>query len=107
MNKYAIPELDIEAAAKAIEADFGEALPDIRQALAEAKAGIVGRTHTPEQIMARRGRPVGSSKQPVTLRVDSSALTLLRSTGKGWQTRASEALSQYAMQYDVRGAVAA
>ncbi len=49
--------IDIEKVAKAIEADAGEALPDLRQSLAEAKAGLHARVHTPEQITARRGRP--------------------------------------------------
>ena len=44
-------------------------------ALAEAKAGLAGRVHTPEQIAARRrGRPAGSvaavTKEPVKLRLD-------------------------------------
>jgi len=50
-----IKNFDIEAVAKAIEADAGEGLPDLRQALKEAKAGI-GRITTPEQILARQAR---------------------------------------------------
>jgi uncharacterized protein (DUF4415 family) len=65
----------------------------------QAVRGEFSAVHTPEMILARqRGRPVGSTKQPVTLRVDSGALARLRASGKGWQTRASEALSQYAMR---------
>ncbi len=52
-----IKRIDIDKVAKAIEADAGEALPDLRQSLAEAKAGLHARVHTPEQIAARRGRP--------------------------------------------------
>lgn len=47
--------IDIEAVAKAIEADAGEVLPDLRQALKEAKAGA-GRVTTPEQILVRQAR---------------------------------------------------
>lgn len=47
---------DIEKMAQAIEADMGEALPDIRQALAEVKAGAAGRVTTPEQILVRQAR---------------------------------------------------
>lgn len=47
MHEYAIPDLDVESVAKAIEADFGESLPDIRQALIQAKNGMVGRVTTP------------------------------------------------------------
>lgn len=41
--------------AKAIEVDAGEALPDLRQALKEAK-GRVGGVTTPEQILVRQAR---------------------------------------------------
>ncbi|ABM59387.1 helix-turn-helix domain-containing protein [Verminephrobacter eiseniae] len=50
-----IGKIDIEKVATAIEADAGEVLPDLRQALAEAKAGI-GRVTTPEQLLVRRAR---------------------------------------------------
>ena len=48
-------KIDIENVAAAIEADAGESLPDLRQALAEAKAGL-GRVTTPEQILVRHAR---------------------------------------------------
>jgi len=47
--------MDVEKIAKAIEADAGEALPDLRQALAEARAGT-GRVTTPEQLLVRQAR---------------------------------------------------
>ena len=47
---------DIEKVAQAIEADMGEALPDIRQALAEVRSGVAGRVTTPEQILVRQAR---------------------------------------------------
>jgi putative transcriptional regulator len=50
-----IKNIDIEKMAAAIEADAGEALPDLRQALAEAKAGL-GRVTTPAQILVRQAR---------------------------------------------------
>lgn len=47
--------------AAAIEADAGQALPGLRESLAEAKARVAGRVHTPEQtVKRRRGRPAGS-----------------------------------------------
>lgn len=68
----------------------------------QASRGEFAAVHTPEMIMARRrGRPVGSAKRPVTLRVDAVALERLRASGKGWQTRASEALLHYAMRQEV------
>lgn len=48
-------KFDIEAVAKAIEADAGEDLPDLRQALKEAN-GREGRATTPEQILVRQAR---------------------------------------------------
>lgn len=48
------PDFDIEKVAQAIEADAGQELPGIRDALAEVKAGLVGRITTPEQILAYR-----------------------------------------------------
>ena len=48
-------KIDIEAVAKAIEADAGEALLDLRQALAEVQAGA-GRVTTPAQILVRQAR---------------------------------------------------
>jgi uncharacterized protein (DUF4415 family) len=89
--------VNIEKVAAAIEADAGEALPGLREALAEAKAGVAGRVHTPEQIASRRrGRPVGSvaavTKEAVKLRLDADVLAALRASGEGWQTRINDAL---------------
>lgn len=50
-----IKTMDIEKVAAAIEADADEPLPDLRQALAEAKAGL-GRITTSEQILLRQAR---------------------------------------------------
>lgn len=89
--------LNIEKVAAAVEADAGQALPGLRESLAEAKAGKVARTHSPEQITARRrGRPSGSvaavTKEPVKLRLDPDVLAALRATGDGWQTRINDML---------------
>lgn len=93
----ALKKLSVEKIAVAIEADAGQPLPGLRDALAEAKAGLAGRVHTPEQVVARRrGRPVGSvaavSKEAVKLRLDPDVLAALRATGDGWQTRINEML---------------
>lgn len=50
-----IKKINMDKVAEAIEADAGEVLPDLRQALAEAKAGF-GRVTTPEQILVRQAR---------------------------------------------------
>lgn len=44
----------------------------------------------------RRGRPPGSSKSLVSLRIDKEIVDHFRSTGPGWQTRMNEALRKAA-----------
>jgi uncharacterized protein (DUF4415 family) len=62
----------------------------------QAARGEFAATHTPEQIIARRGRPIGSTKpdtkQQTTIRFDRDLLVALRATGKGWQVRVNEML---------------
>lgn len=68
---------DIETVARAIEADAGEALPDIRTALAEVKSGNVGRVTTPEQILLRQARAkAGLTQLEFAKRIDTPAATL-------------------------------
>jgi uncharacterized protein (DUF4415 family) len=44
----------------------------------------------------RRGRPPGSSKNLVSLRLDKDVIDHFRATGRGWQTRMNEALRKAA-----------
>jgi uncharacterized protein (DUF4415 family) len=51
----------------------------------------------PPEVLAafgkgRVGRPRGSDKEQVTLRLDKDVLDRFRAGGKGWQTRINEAL---------------
>ena len=72
-----IKEMDIDAVAKAIEVDAGEAFPDLRQALKEAKAGMTGRVTTPEQILVRQAREKSGLTQAVFAeRIDTPVATL-------------------------------
>ena len=48
-----LKNLDVEATARALEADEGEPIPGIRQTLTEVKAGAVGRVTTHAQILLR------------------------------------------------------
>lgn len=43
--------MNIETIAKAIEADAGMELPELRNSLAEMQAGVSGRTTTAEQLL--------------------------------------------------------
>lgn len=45
-----------------------------------------------ERRRARVGRPAGSNKEQVALRLDKDVLAKFRATGPGWQTRINEAL---------------
>lgn len=51
-----IQEVNIDAVVRAIENDADGALSDLAQALVEAKAGLVGRITTPEQMLVRQAR---------------------------------------------------
>ena len=89
--------INVEKLAKAIEADAGQAVPGLRESLAEAKAGKSAAVHTPEQIAARKpGRPAGSikldPKVATTIRFDQDVLEALRASGRGWQTRVNDLL---------------
>lgn len=50
--------------------------------------------------LVRRGRPLGSgTKMQVTLRLDIDVVEKLKATGAGWQTRANEALRNWARRH--------
>lgn len=62
---------------------------DDRPATAEEmQAGI-------DADLKRRGRPAGSDKTQIALRVDNATLAAFKATGKGWQTRMNEALRDW------------
>lgn len=68
--------MDIEKIAKAIEADAGKTLPELRQALAEAQAGM-GRVTTPDQVLVRSARrKTGLSQQAFSDRIGTPVATL-------------------------------
>ena len=71
-----IKRIDVEKVASAIESDAGEALPDLRQALAQAKAGI-GRVTTPEQMLVRQAREKsGLTQAAFAERIETPVATL-------------------------------
>ena len=68
--------MDIEKIARAIEADAGMPLADVRQGLAEMQAGV-GQAHTAEQILVRSARAkTGLSQQAFADRIKTSVATL-------------------------------
>jgi uncharacterized protein (DUF4415 family) len=58
-----------------------------------------GRVNTPEQILARRGRPLGTVKAApkvaTTIRLSPDVSAAFRATGTGWQTRIDAALKDW------------
>lgn len=71
-----IQKINVEKVARAIEADAGEALPDLRQALAQAKAGL-GRVTTPDQILVRQAREKsGLTQAAFAKRIETPVATL-------------------------------
>ena len=68
--------MDVDKVATAIEADAGEALPDLWQALAEARDGM-GRVTTREQILVRQARKQsGLSQAAFAERIGTPVATL-------------------------------
>ncbi|MGV6840584.1 MAG: BrnA antitoxin family protein [Planktomarina sp.] len=63
---------------------------------ATIRAAIAGDPDTwvaaPDATPRRRGRPSGTTKTQVTLKLDNDMLEVLRAGGKGWQTRANAAM---------------
>ncbi len=59
-----------------------------------------------ERYKAQRGRPSGSEKTQIALRVDNVVLEAFKSRGKGWQTRMNEALKEWleTLRFDYGGA---
>lgn len=76
-------EINIEAVAKAIEADAGESLPDLRQALMEARAGMAGRITTPEQLLVRQARERSGLTQAVFAERIATPVATLRDWEQG------------------------
>ncbi|HEY9581106.1 MAG TPA: BrnA antitoxin family protein [Rhizorhapis sp.] len=68
--------------------DFDVSDAAIEQALAEREA----------RRARRVGRPEGSDKERITIRLDKDLLTRFRATGPGWQSRINEALRAAVMK---------
>ncbi|MBK7001581.1 MAG: BrnA antitoxin family protein [Rhodoferax sp.] len=91
-----LEDLDIEAEARAIEADAEQNLPGLRESLGQLQRGEYAAMHTPERILERRkaGRPVGTVKEDAkvqtAIRFDADVLAAAKASGPGWQTRINE-----------------
>ena len=47
----------------------------------------------------QRGRPAGSNKTQIALRVDNDTLAAFRAMGEGWQTRMNAALGEWLKEH--------
>jgi len=74
--------MDVNKIARAIEADAGEPLPDLRQALDEARARM-GRVTTPEQLLVRKARDASGLTQAAFAERISTPVATLRDWEQG------------------------
>ncbi|MDR1935918.1 MAG: helix-turn-helix domain-containing protein [Candidatus Accumulibacter sp.] len=73
--------IDVESMAAAFEADAGESLPGLREALSEAQRGEFARVTTPEQMLLREARRITGLSQAEFARRIATPVTTLR----GWE----------------------
>ena len=72
---------------------FDEENPEwTREDFARAKRGDDMPAHIRAAFPKTRGRPAGSNKQLVSLRIDRDTLERFRASGPGWQSRINEVL---------------
>jgi putative transcriptional regulator len=74
--------MDLNKIAKAIEADAGQPLPDLRQALDEAQARV-GCVSTPEQNLVRKARGASGLTQAAFAERISTPVATLRDWEQG------------------------
>ena len=74
--------MNIDKIAKAIEADAGEPLPDLLQALDDARTRA-GRVTTPEQILVRKAREASGLTQAAFAERISTPVATLRDWEQG------------------------
>lgn len=86
MGKLPPPE-DFDDNPEWTEEDFARARPASEVHGLEFALGMI-------RPLGRPPMPIGTQKAKVNLRLSPEVLAALRATGKGWQTRADEALRQ-------------
>jgi putative transcriptional regulator len=75
--------MDIEAVAKAIEADAGQPLENLRNSLLDVKNGVIGRITTPEQILLRQARAKTGLSQSKFAKLISTPVSTLQDWEQG------------------------
>lgn len=84
---------------KKVDAEMAEFEAALLRSAKQAVDGKYARVHSPDEIVRRRGRPVGSTaavrKSATTIRLDEEVLSAFKATGQGWQTRMNNALKDW------------
>jgi|688.fasta_scaffold157604_2 putative transcriptional regulator len=75
--------MNIDKIAKAIEADAGMALPDLKDSLAEMQQGLSARIHTPEQLLLRSARQKTGKTQQAFAELIKTPVATLRDWEQG------------------------
>jgi uncharacterized protein (DUF4415 family) len=52
-------------------------------------------------VLVKRGRPVGSNKTQMNLRIDNDLIDAYKRQGDGWQTRMNDALRDWAKLHGI------
>src|SRR5206468_161578 len=78
------------------EEDFRRARPALEVLPREVVEAI-------RRYRGQRGPQKSPTKELISLRVDREVVDAFRATGRGWQTRANEALRVYAKKAGLRG----
>ncbi|WP_295396914.1 helix-turn-helix domain-containing protein, partial [uncultured Thiodictyon sp.] len=76
-------KIPLEQVAQAIEADAGEAIPGLRESLAEMAADERGLTYTREQLALRAARTALGLSQPAFARLLQTPVGTVRDWEKG------------------------
>ncbi|QKH35372.1 BrnA antitoxin family protein [Achromobacter pestifer] len=84
---------------KKVDTEMAEFEAALLRSAKQAVDGKYARVHSPDEIVRRRGRPVGSTaavrKSATTIRLDEEVLSAFKATGQGWQTRMNNALKDW------------
>ncbi|MBN2886828.1 MAG: type II toxin-antitoxin system MqsA family antitoxin [Chromatiaceae bacterium] len=75
--------MNIDQIANAIEEDAGEAVPGLRESLAEMRDGLAARTTTPEQMLVRSARQALGLSQPQFADLIQTPVATLRDWEQG------------------------
>jgi putative transcriptional regulator len=74
---------DIEKVAAAVEKDAGQAVPGLRESLAQANAGTFARITTPEQMLVRQARSTSGLTQEAFANLIGTPCATLRDWEQG------------------------